>query len=224
MYATLLDEETNASKADWFELNNPADPNFVPKKRDFFDELKLLSVDLCDMELRGVKLPEKETFLGDLVAQQIVDKITSFHERLNREAFLGIAPFAESYFLNLIALYPVSMCNRNMTETLKLVVSLFYFGSQPTETEKKKRLKDEVECKELFPSITPSRVYGGYSYDDLAMMFDRTKSAIVEAIKQKQGIAKIMLEEATIRCDSKEKTLEHLAEEEKTKLNQDKRD
>ncbi len=192
-------------------MNHPVDPNYVPKRRDFVDELKLVSMDPYDMELRGVKLPEKETFLGDLTAQQIVEKINAFHERLNREAHLGVASFAESYFLNLIALYPVSMCKRNMTEPLKLVAALFYFGSQPSEAEKKKQTS--TECKELFPSITPSPAYCGYTYEDLALIFDCSRSAIAEAIRQKQKEAKVMLEEAALRYETKKAELERLTEE-----------
>jgi hypothetical protein len=196
-------------------LNHPADPKFIPKKPDCFDELQLLSIDLNEMELQGVKLPEKETFLGDLTPQQIVEKINTFHERLNRETHLKVAPLAESYFLNLIALYPVSMCSRNMSETLKLVIALFYFGSQPIEIEKEKRISNDIECKEFFPSIIPNPISNGYSQDDLALIFERSKSAIIEAIRQKQRIAKIMLEEAILRKKSKNDTLEQLKEENK---------
>ncbi len=172
---------------------------------------------ICDMELQGVKFPEKETFLGDLMAQQIVEKISTFHERLSRETNLGVAPFAESYFLNLMALYPVSMCSRIMTETLKLVAALFYFGSQSAQQKKKQA---EAECKELFPCITPSPAYDGYTFEDLALIFDRSRTAIVEAVKQKRKIAKVMLEEAALRCEAKQTALERIAEEEKTKPEQ----
>ncbi len=172
---------------------------------------------LCELELRGVKLPDKETSLGDLTAQQIVEKICAFHERLKRESHLGVAPFAESYFLNLIALYPVGMCSRNMTENLKLVVALFYFGSKPTE-ETTKITEEDPKIKELFPSIAPSPVHGGYSFDDLALIFDKSKSAIIEAVKQKQEEAQIMLEEAKLRCELEKTVSERLSEEEKGRL------
>ena len=76
----------------------------------------------------------------------------------------------------------------------------------------------------MFPNITPSHVHDGYSFDDLALIFDRNKSAICEAIKQKQEIAKIMLEEAMLRCESKKIALERLAEEEQGRLIQKKSD
>jgi hypothetical protein len=173
---------------------------------------------LCELELRGVKLPEKETYLGDLTANQIVEKINLFHERLKRESHLQVAPFAETYFLNLIALYPVSMCSRSMTEQLKLVAALFYFGSKPAKEENKLASEDDLKAKELFPRNKPSPVYRGYSCEDLALIFDRTRAAIVDAVKQKREEAVVMLEEATLRCSSGQASLEELTEEEKRVL------
>lgn len=172
---------------------------------------------LCALELRGVKLPDKETCLEDLTPQQIVEKIHSFHERLKEEAHLGVAPFAESYFLNLMALYPVGMCSSNMTENLKLIAALFYFGSKPT-TDVKKTKEEDLKIKELFPRIAPSPVHDGYSFEDLALIFDKSKSAIIEAVKQKQEEAQIMLEEAKLRCELEKTASERLSEEEKSRL------
>ena len=205
-------------------MNPSENSKNIQRIRDFANEIKIPSMDISEMELRGVKLPDRETCLGELTAQQIVEKINAFHERLKKESRLDVAQFAESYFLNLIALYPVSMCSRSMSEELKLVVSLFYFGSKPVKEEKCEIKADAGECKELFPNITHSHVRDGYSFDDLALIFDRNKSAICEAIKQKQEIAKIMLEEAMLRCESKKIALERLAEEEQGRLIQNKPD
>jgi hypothetical protein len=179
---------------------------------------------LSDLELRGVKIPEKETYLGDLTANQIVEKINTFHERLRREAHLQVAPFAEAYFLDLIALYPVSMCSRNMSDALKLVAALFYFGSKPEKEENGKASEEDLKAKELFPRNKPSPVYGGYSFEDLSLIFGRTRVTIVEAIKQKRKEAKVMLEEATLRCASERTSLEELTDEEKRILVQNKND
>ena len=170
---------------------------------------------LCELELRGVKIPEKETYLGDLTANQIVEKINGFHERLRKESHLQVAPFAEAYFLNLIALYPISMCSKNMTDTLKIVAALFYFGSKPAKEQNGKTSEEDLKAKELFPRNKPSPVYSGYSFEDLALIFDRTRAMIAEAVKQKREEAETMLEEATLRCASGKASLEELTEEEK---------
>ena len=175
-----------------------------------------------ELELRGVKLPEKEAYLGDLTAHQIVEKINQFHERLKHECNLQVAPFAESYFLNLIALYPVSMCGKTMSDPLKLVVALFYVGSQPTRKQSAVASEDDQRLKEFFPRNKPSPVHRGYTFEDLALIFDRTKAAIVEAVKQKQEEAQVMIEEASLRCQKEQNVMETLTEEEKNALVQSK--
>jgi hypothetical protein len=113
-------------------------------------------VSLYELELRGVKLPEKEAVVGDLNAEQIVEKMNHFNQRLKREARLQVAPYAESYFLNLIALYPVSMCSKTMTDTLKLVAALFYFGSKPPTEENKKPAQKRCRLRSCFPETNPA--------------------------------------------------------------------
>jgi hypothetical protein len=195
-------------------LNNAADPKYVPKQCDFIDELRFQGLDMYDLELQGVKFPEKETCLGDLTAQQIVEKIDSFHNRLTRESHLGVAPFAESYFLNLMGLYPVSMCSCVMSDKLKLVAALFYFGSQSVAFKKRKHA--ESDCKDLFPIVSDKGSIG-YTYDDLALIFDRSRAVILAAVKQKRRIAKVILEEAAIRYKTKETVLDRIVEENKEK-------
>jgi hypothetical protein len=172
---------------------------------------------LCDLELRGVKLPEKETYMGELTAYQIVEKINTFQIRLKRESYLEVAPFAESYFIDLVALYPVSMCSKTMTDNLKLVAALFFFGSKPVN-EPPKPVEEDLKAKELFPRNKPSSIHRGYSYDDLALVFDRTRHDMVEAVRQKGEEAKVMLEEAKLRRDSQKAAFEEFTEEEKRVL------
>lgn len=185
-----------------------------------------MSLHDLELELRGVKLPERETFYEDLTAHQIVEKINQFHERLKRESHLQVAPFAESYFLNLIALYPVSMCGKTMTDELKLVAALFYFGSQPKKDAEPKATDQEL--RDFFPRNKPSASHAGYTVEDLALIFDRNRPAITEALRQKQEIAKVMLEEAELRCRRQQElakatadSLERLTDDEKDEIIQE---
>lgn len=150
-----------------------------------------------------MNLPQKETDLDDLTAQQIIDKINAFYQRF-MEVNFDMNEIAESEFLQALASYPVSMCSYNMTETLKLVIALAYFGSKPTE-------------KELAEESDP---WEGYSYEDLAFIFDRSKASISEAIKKKESEAKAIIEEANLHEKAKSKALEELIQEEKLKLRQ----
>jgi hypothetical protein len=153
-----------------------------------------------DLRNDGVILPTKETDVANLTAQQILDKINAFYERRKKESS-EISDFAEGYFLELMGYYPVSMCSYTMTEALKLVVTLVYFSSKPTEEEQKEN--DPWE---------------GYSYEDMALVFDRSKATIHEAIKQKEEEAKAMIQEATLRKEARKEAMQQLIEEEKDKL------
>ena len=79
----------------------------------------------------------------------------------------------------MIALYPVSMCSKNMLDTLKLLVALFYFGSKPSNEENGK-ISEDLKAKELFPRKKPNTAYKGYSCEDLSLIVDRAIPAMVE--------------------------------------------
>jgi deoxyribose-phosphate aldolase len=56
--------------------------------------------------------------------------------------------------------------------------------------------------------------------DYLALIFDRSKSSIHQAIKDKEAEAKAIIEESKLRNKAKKIALEQLIEEEKQKLKQ----
>jgi len=155
-------------------------------------------------ERRGNRISQKETDLKDLTAKKIIDKIRSFWERLNRDTSQDkdIAPID---FLELLEAYPFSMCSYHMTDSLKLLVALMYFDS---------RHKEE--------NPIPSD-WEGYSMDYLALIFDRSKKTIYDAIKEKETEAKAILEEAKLRKKAREIALKELIEEEKRKIKSAKR-
>ncbi len=119
------------------------------------------------LESRGIILPKKETDLANLTAKQIIDKIEGFYRRV----LSNWDDFSEGNFLELLASYPVSMCSYTMTEPLKLIVALLYFESKPENHKINNSWK-------------------GYSFDELAVIFDRSKATIHEAINQKELEAK----------------------------------
>ena len=150
---------------------------------------------------RGIPLPPVETEDG-LTAKDIMDKIRSFYRRFEKP--IGSADtkeYAEGYFLELLYYYPKSMCSRQMTDTLKLLMALIYFESKP-ETKEEKLL------------------WKGFSYEDLSLIFDCSKATVHEAIRQKEAEAKRLLEKVRLRAKAKEIALERLVEEEKLKLMQ----
>jgi predicted DNA-binding protein YlxM (UPF0122 family) len=163
------------------------------------------------MRDKGIRLPPTETDYSSITAQQIMDKIKAFYDRFEKES-LEISDFGEGYFLEFMANYPVSMCSSHMTEALKLVVAIVYFDSKPSEEAK----KCEMERSEALG--IKSDVWDGYSFDELALVFDRSKATIHECIRQKGAEAKAILSEITLRQEAKNIALEELIKEEKDKL------
>jgi len=149
----------------------------------------------------GVKLPNFENSFSNVKVEDLIAKMRSFYERLEKveNADNELAPMD---FLELLTYYPVSMCSFHQTETLKLLIALFYYWDKQKESE-----EEEND-------------YEGYSMDYLSLIFDRSKSSIHQAIKDKEAEAKAIIEESKLRNKAKEIALEQLIEEEKQKLKQ----
>ncbi|MCS7114156.1 MAG: hypothetical protein RMJ15_03425 [Nitrososphaerota archaeon] len=159
-----------------------------------------MSLDLMDS--RGIKLPPREKDVSGLTDVKVIDKIRGFWERYRKEANAD-NEFAPVDFLELLEAYPVSMCSYHMTDSLKLLVALMYFESRE-KTENSALLND----------------YEGLSMDYLALIFDRSKKTIHDAIKEKEAEAKRIIGEAKLRKEAREIALRKLIEEEKAKLKQ----
>ncbi|MCD6240405.1 hypothetical protein J7K27_02625 [Candidatus Bathyarchaeota archaeon] len=136
---------------------------------------------MSSLRKRGVRLPPMETEDG-LTARDIMDKIRSFYVRFERSRNKEISEFAESYFLELLHEYPKSMCSRHLTESMQLLIALYYFDSKPSPEEK-------------------DPLWNGFSYEDLSIIFDRSKATIHEAIIRKEAEAKQLLEEVIFQRD-----------------------
>jgi predicted DNA-binding protein YlxM (UPF0122 family) len=156
------------------------------------------NMSLNNLRTEGIALPPIETEEG-LTAKDIMDKIRSFYIRF--EKYSGeSADFMEGYFLELLRDYPKSLCSRNMTESEKQLITMIYVESKPNP---------ESEDKDPWP---------GYSYEDLAVMFDISKATVHQAIRQKETEAKRLLEEARLKQTAKKIALAELVAEEKEKL------
>jgi hypothetical protein len=149
----------------------------------------------------GVKLPQTENDFSNVKVEDLIGKMRSFYERFEKVESAD-NEFAPMDFLELLTYYPVSMCSFHQTETLKLLIALFYYWDKQKESEEKEN------------------DYEGYSMDYLSLIFDRSKSSIHQAIKDKEAEAKTIIEEAKLRTKAKKIALEQLIEEEKQKLKQ----
>jgi hypothetical protein len=140
-----------------------------------------------DSKRYGYPVPSPETDYSKITAKEIMDKIHEFEKRNgNRED-------SEYRFLNLLANYPVSMVSRNMTDTLSLMVALFY---------EEKYLEDGEEKT-------------SNSYEDLSIIFCRSKSTISIAVDEKKAQAKELIDSQQARKEAKEIAKQQLIAEEK---------
>ena len=150
------------------------------------------------MRSKGIPLPPIETADG-LAGKEIINKIWSFYAKLEG-SHTEIDEFVEGYFLELLRDYPESMCSQHMTDSLRQLIAIMYFED---------RMKDK------------SKTIGdweGYSYEHLALMFDRSKATIHEAVHRKETAVKQLLAEASLRQNARSIALEELVKEEKEKL------
>jgi len=150
----------------------------------------------------GVKLPQTENEFSNVKVEDLIGKMRSFYERFEKVANADNEFAAPVDFLELLTYYPTSMVSFHQTETLKLLIALFYYWDKQKESE-----EEEND-------------YEGYSMDYLSLIFDRSKSSIHQAIKDKEAEAKAIIEESKLRNKAKEIALEQLIEEEKQKLKQ----
>ena len=178
---------------------------------------------------KNIPLPETEQEDG-LTAKDIMNKIRSFYRKFESKN----VEFVDSDFLELLLNYPNSMCSRNMTETTKMLVTLIYFESKPTEKKKKhrieiKKLQKQLESNQLgsfgrtqieaeIKAIKSYDYWPGFSYEHLAIMFDRSKATIHDAIRQKESQVKQLLRDSNLRGKARSIALEEMIKEEKLKL------
>jgi hypothetical protein len=148
----------------------------------------------------GVKLPQTENEFSNVKAEDLIAKMRSFYERFEKVQSAD-NEFAPMDFLELIAYYPASMCSFHMNETLKLLIALFYYWDKQKESEEK---ENEEGC----------------SMDYLSLVFDKSKSSIFEAVRQKGEEAKQLIEEAKLRTKAREIAFREIVEQEKEKLKQ----
>jgi hypothetical protein len=89
------------------------------------------------------------------------------------------------HFLELLSMYPDSFLMRDMSETLKRVITAYYIWNFQKPLQEYNRALAEWERDKYSrkkPVLSDHKPY--YSYDRLAVLFGRSKSSIHEAISQ----------------------------------------
>lgn len=111
---------------------------------------------LAQAKLSGIQLPKRENDVSSLTVSDFMDKIQTVWLKTSSKKY---RQYYVREFLELIVDYPVSICSRGVSETLKHLINLMHQNR-----------------KDL-------------SYDDLAIIFGRSKASIHTAIKGGKGEA-----------------------------------
>ncbi len=133
--------------------------------------------------------------LSNLTVREILDKL---------EDFLKSDPIDEHYsiFLRYLEKYPVSMCKRQISPVLKILIGFHYHLGQL--------------YREDFKKVKP------VSMEELAEVFGRSKASIHECIKETEESWMQFLEFRKQRKEAKAQAERELIEEEKTRLRKEK--
>ena len=102
------------------------------------------------------------------------------------------------YYTQLLSYYPVSMCQRHMSDTLKLLIAMSYYANKPKVAEKDS--------------------WNGFSYESLSLVFVRSKASVHSAVRDKGLEAKDLLTGDPLREEARKIAISQLIEEEKAIL------
>ncbi len=123
------------------------------------------------------EMPEFES--GENVSlKELTEKIRKFLEKFQED----LAPVQ---FLEILIMYPESLCKRDMSDTLKRVITAYYtWGVQKPLCDYEQSL-DEWEKKKIGNKPEKNKWFDPYfSYDQISVLFGRSKASIHEAISQ----------------------------------------
>jgi len=160
------------------------------------------------LKASGYDLPPRETDYSNLTTKEIMNKIAEFMSNTN--------PKHEDLvfdFWHLIADYPVSICERKMSDTLTFLITLFYHYKIPKTKQKDEKHQELWDC--VREKINNE---GFYSYEQLAILFMRSKASIHDAIKAREGEIMRLMGEVNMRRYARSIALKELVAEEKLKL------
>ena len=161
----------------------------------------------------GYMLPPQES-PEDLTVTDIIDRIKLFMSRCSKNKTYAELDLAKE-FLELLTTYPVSMCRRQSTPTIRRVMAMFYFYRIPLLKS------DDDKETELF-RMMHEKDHAFFSYDDLAIIFLCSKATVHTIIMAEQAEVKQLMAEDNRRAEAREIARLELIQEEKMKLLQEK--
>jgi hypothetical protein len=159
-----------------------------------------MKIQLDILGQRFYDLPAIERDLSKLTIEEIIEKTREFWHRYEKASLINEnAQFAPMYFTQLLAYYPVSLCKRDISDTLKLLIAMSYFGTKPKKDDK-------------------DPIWNGFSYEDLSIIFVRSKASIHAAIRDNKLEAIDLLQSVDLREEARKIAFSQLIIEEKEKM------
>jgi hypothetical protein len=157
----------------------------------------------------GIELPPPEDG-STLYAHDLLNEINNFWKRY-KMASPGLE-YVPIDHMELLLTYPVSMCKRDLTDTLKTIIALCKFTrpiglSKHTKNPEEQRLMTYLE--EHYPEP---------SYEELSLLFNRSKATIFDAINEKEVVAKNQVAQDQARREARNIASQQLIDEERQKL------
>ncbi|MGA3289816.1 MAG: hypothetical protein ABSD42_06210 [Candidatus Bathyarchaeia archaeon] len=119
--------------------------------------------------------PIKETDLSTLTTQEVLDKMNS---HLTQEP----SDVNSLVFLKYMVSFPVSMCKRDVSPMLSLLIGFHYRLSFPENSMITSKESKDSGLEKI-------------SYEDLAEIFGRSKATISDCVNKTEGLWKEFLEE-----------------------------
>ena len=174
----------------------------------------------------NISVPPIEIDASVLYGKEIHSKIRDWQQRYERYSTEMADLDIPSDFMELVAKYPVSMCKKEMNNTIKLLIALFYFyhpigmepfnvdmfeGEVPFNADKMVKEANEFFNKHVHEIIQPS-------YEQLSLIFDKSKATIFTAIQEKGEEAKTLIEQGQLRRNARKLAMKEIIAEEKEKL------
>jgi hypothetical protein len=134
----------------------------------------------------------EESDYSALTSGEIIDKIKDFLAQ-------NPSDVSEMIFLNYLAKYPVSMCRRDVSPTLRRLIGFHYRLGEPDKTQRENGAEK-------------------VSYDDLAQIFVRSKATISACVNQTEPDWRDFQRHAAEAEEIEKLARQQLIEEEKRKL------
>lgn len=171
---------------------------------------------------KGYELPPFDTGEG-LTGQDILGVVDSYLKACEHAPGEGnIDGIFDGYFMEAPVAYPNAMCSHKLGAKIEQVIALSYEEGLPT----KEQLEEwRAKCQQLREygykdKQLPDEPGPSFTYENLALIFNCSKSTVYAAIHKYHSIAVKMVDDVRLHTTAKDIALKELVEEEKERLKQ----